>query len=355
MKITTAYALSFLVLACASRDPSFAQSTAVQNGSQDINSSTLGVTNYLILTPNLAAARIFPDGAAYIPFSVKNNSDKDIALMWPNREMKGLAFMNKAGQADWIVNFALPPGSPSMAVRPGIEVWTWGSRIVLKPGEARLIGAPEYDVDMLLGLKDTKVFGVIEGYFTDSQNRFTCYSAPFAIPPAIRNPPWDALGVRDYLSVTPDLSEVYFGGGDFTSEPAEIQRKEPDYADRIKNGSAEYIFLPITLKNRSDQKLVIGINLRYYIVGNAKTKDDAMKQRPWWLLKLSAPILAPGESASTETIARDFIQIKHFQAIGYKPGDQIVAVVEGRIADTNQVFESCSAPFTLPPMPKATQ
>jgi hypothetical protein len=354
MKMTTAYALSFLVLACASRDASFAQSTAVQNGSLDLNSSALGVTNYLILTPNLAAARILPEGVAYIPFSVKSNSDKVIAIMWPDCEMEGLAFLNEAGQADWIENFPLPPGSPSMAVRPVIEVWT-GSQIMLKPGETRSIRAPTYDADLLHRLNDTKVFGVIEGYFNGTQKRFTCYSAPFAIPPAIGNPPWDDLGVRDYLSVTPAFSEVYFGGGDFASEPGEIQRKEPDYTDRIKNGSAEYIFLPITLKNMSDRKLVIGINLRYYIVGNMTTKNDAMKQQPWFLLKLSAPILAPGESASTETVAHDYIEIKHLQNIGYKPGDQIVAVVEGRIADTNKVFECCSAPFTLPPMPKATQ
>lgn len=352
MKLSTAYIL--LMLTGALLETGFTQSRADQNAVSDINSSELGVKNYLILKPDLDAAGIYPEGAASIPFSATNNSNQNIHLLFPGREMEGLAFLNQTGQADWIEDFKNLPDSRPIIRLPmtngGVQ-----PDIVLKPGETRSLAVPNYNISMILRLRDKKVFGVVEGFLVDTKKTFTSYSAPFSIPGSVLNAPWDDLGVCDYLSVTPDLTGIVFGGtrGDFRTEPAGIQRKEPDYAERIKNGWAETIFLPVSIKNASAYKLVVNANdIRYYVVGDEKTEDKAKEQQGWWMVKLTAPVVAPGESISSETSGRDDIPIKYFEDMGCKPGDQLVAVVDGRIADTNKVFECLSAPFMLPPLPK---
>ena len=308
----------------------------------------------------------------FLPITIKNVSDQKLVVgtddiryyIVGNTETKDTA----TKQQPW---FLLKMSAPIVA-----------------PGESISSETVGYDSIEIKHLQDIgyrpgdRIVAVVDGRIADTNQVFECCSAPFTLPlmPKGRSPQaqaiedniekvmnsaassiplangnitWDDLGVRDYLSVTPNVAKISFSGGDFVTESAKDQQKEPDYPDRIKNGWARIIFLPFTIKNTMDKKLIADTsNIRFYIVGNERTKARAMAQQAWLLLRLSIPVVAPGESIASSTSGRDDVEIGFWESIGYKPGDQIVAVVDGRIADTNQVFESCSAPFTLPPMPK---
>lgn len=62
---------------------------------------------------------------------------------------------------------------------------------------------------------------------------------------------------------------------------------------------------------------------------------------------ISKPVLKPGESIS---IGIQWSRSSLLELKGYKPGDKIIAVVYGRIANTNNIFKCCAAPFELPPL-----
>jgi hypothetical protein len=194
-----------------------------------------------------------------------------------------------------------------------------------------------------------EVFGVISGYIANPNKTFISYSAPFLVPPALTMTPWNDLGAQTYLSITPDLTKFRFDGGNFKTTTAELQRADPAYADSIKNGWTEDLLIPFSVKNTSSQDLVVAIDgIGYYIVREQKAKDAMMQRWGWHFLKISKPILKPGESISGESQWK----LSGLEGKGYEPGDKLIAVVGGRLPGTNNIFECYSAPFELPSLPK---
>jgi hypothetical protein len=298
--------------------------------------------NYLILTPDLANASLDHERVT-IPFTVTNNSDKVIDVMFfaDSGDNTGLAAMDDDGKKRYIDQ--LGGGG---YLRP-----LGGGRLILKPGETSSRGSSKYPMYTLGAVTGRKIFGVIDGYFVGTTKSFTSYSAPFLVPPALTTLPYNDLGAQNYLSVTPDLTKVGFTGGDFKVTSLELQRADPHYADSIKNGWAQVVWIPITVANTSSQDLIAANDeIRFYIAGDENGKNTWLRDERWEYLKTSTPILKHGESCGST--GRDYITIQFLEDDGYKPGDKLIAMVGGRIPGTNNIFECYSAPFELPPLPK---
>jgi hypothetical protein len=304
-----------------------------------------GLQNYLILTPDLAAATM-NNGWVRIPFAVKNNSGNDINIR-DDAHTVDLAFVDHAGETKFLQNFLYPRYSGLAGLMMTNRELAFESggparRVTLKPGETRTFPSM-YRTEMLGAVTGRKLFGVLRGHIPSTNTRFEFHSAPFVIPSSLATLPWNDLGNQNYLVITPDLTKV--------------QRAAPADADSIKNGWAEDVIIPFVVKNTSNQDIMALIEgIDCYIVGKEKINDD-MKRVGWWfLLQISAPdfkdvcppSLKPGESVSSASRCK----LSRLEDDGYKPGDKIIAVVYGRIANTNKVFKCYSAPFELPPLPK---
>jgi hypothetical protein len=304
--------------------------------------------NYLILTPDLAAASL-KDGDVTIPFAVKNNSGKDIVIR--DQGIGGgtvdLAFVDHAGEVKSLQDFLYPgdfgmAGKMMVVMRSEINGRGPARQFTLKPGETSTFSS-DYCTEMLGAVTGRKLFGVLHGYIPSANTRVEFSSAPFVVPPALAPEPWNDLGEQNYLLITPDFTKV--------------QRADPTDADSIKNGWAEAVIVPFVVKNTSNQDIMALIEgIDYYILGKKKINDD-MKRVGWWfLLQISEPefkavcppSLKPGESVSSASRCK----LSRLEDDGYKPGDKIIAVVYGLIANTNKVFECHSTPFDLPPLPK---
>jgi hypothetical protein len=269
--------------------------------------------SYLILTPDLAKASL-DNGRVTIPFTVTNNSTKDIEFTLPNGEIAGLAKVEEDGKKMFI------DGPWGKGFCNGSERW-----FTLKPRETNSLGFIGYPMDGLAAVTGKMVFGVIRGRFVGTTEKFFSYSAPFLVPPELTTLPYNDLGTQASLSITLDLTKVGFTGGT--------------------------AWIPITVTNTSNQDLIAANDeIRFYIAGDESKKNAMLRDERWEYLKTSTPILKPGESC--ESTDRDCITLSFLEDDGYKPGDKIIAVVGGRIPGTNNIFECYSAPFELPPLPK---
>jgi hypothetical protein len=196
---------------------------------------------------------------------------------------------------------------------------------------------------MLGAVTGRKLFGVLDGYIPSTNTTFESRSAPFMVPPVLAPVPWNDLGEQNYLLITPDVTKV--------------QRADPIYADSIKNGWAEDMMVPFVVKNTSNQDIMVLMEgIDYYILGKKKINDD-MKRVGWlFLLQISEPefkAVCPPSLKHEESVSRDSrLNLSRLKDDGYEPGDKIVAVVYGLIANTNKVFECRSDPFELPPLPR---
>jgi hypothetical protein len=300
-----------------------------------------GGRDHLVLTPNLAGATQ-DDGRVIIPFYLKNNSDQNAEIACTGYMIDGLAIVDKAGEIRFIQNL-YRSGNGHGKSGPSV-------RIALRPGEATPYFCSVYSLATLRAVAGQKIFGVLEGFIENPAHAFISYSAPFVVPPALTSLPWIDLGAENYLSVMPDGANLYFQGGDFPSTTVEGQRADPRYADWIKNGWTQDISIPFTIRNISNQDLVVAVDgIRYYIMGDEKARNSMMQGGGWYLVKMSAPVLKPGESI----LSNPFWELSSLEDKGYKPGDKIVAVAYGRIANTNKIFQCYSAPFELPPLPRS--
>ena len=294
----------------------------------------------LVLTPELTKASL-NQGQVTIPFTVKNNSNRDIEFKLRMNQIAGLATVNQDGKKRLIAG--------------GEEAETYSGPgpdwIKLKPGETSSFGLSIDSMETLGTVTDQAVFGVVRWRFPGTNKSFLSYSAPFLVPPALTTLPYNDLGAQNYLSVTPDLTKVGFTGGDFKVTTLELQRADPHYADSIKNEWAQDVWIPITVANASNQDLIAANDeIRFYIAGDENGKNSRLRDERWEYLKTATPILKPGESC--ESTGRDYITLRFLEDEGYKPGDKIIAMVGGRIPGTNNIFECYSAPFELPPLPK---
>ena len=298
--------------------------------------------NRLILTPDLAKASL-NRGQVTIPFTVKNNSDRELELLMG--QIAGLA-VDQAGKKIFIQDFSSGQEETSyIGGGPSAQI------ILLEPGQTSSSFNSVYATQYLSAVTGRQIFGVIGGRIVSANKGFISYSVPFLIPPELMTLPFNDLGAQNYLSITPDLTKVSFTGGDFKVTTLELQRADPHYADSIKNGWTENVWVPITITNTSNRDLIVANDvIRFYIDGKMSKKNDILQYVRLEYLKTSTPIVKPGESCGIT--GRDYITLRFLEDDGYKPGNKIIAMVGGRIPGTNQIFECCSAPFELPPLPK---
>ena len=277
-------------------------------------------------------------GDVTIPFLLKNNGNKKVQLGFlMGHRLDGL--MDQTGK---IILRDYVRSGPS-----------GGAEIDLNPGETVPGLFAQYRIERLTKINGVKVSGVIVAVLKGANLQVKLVSAPFLIPSALTTLPWNDLGTQTYLSVTPDLTKAGFSGGSFPVTTLESQQANPNYADWIKNGWAEDVSIPLTVGNTSSQDLVVVIDdVDFYIAGDDSFKQERLRYRHWEYAKASTPILKPGESCSSEPTGRSYITLSWLYRRGYKPGDEIIAVVGGRIPGTNNIFECYSAPFKLPPLPK---
>jgi hypothetical protein len=228
-----------------------------------------------------------------------------------------------------------------------------GFEIDLKPGETTSALFAQYRIERLAVANGVKVFGEVMCVLKSTNLPVRLVSAPILLLSELTTLPYNDLGTQNFLSVTPELTKIYFDGGDFKVTTLDLQRSDPTYADSVKNGWAERVTFPIAIKNISNQVVAVASDdVRFYITGDDQEKNRLMRDERWKCLKITQPVLKPGESVSTETSGRDYITLKFLENEGYKPGDKIIAIVGGRIPGTNNIFECYSAPFDLPPLPK---
>jgi hypothetical protein len=132
-----------------------------------------------------------------------------------------------------------------------------------------------------------------------------------------------------------------------------MQQSEPNYAESIANGWARSMTIPCLIKNESNRDVAIAIDeVDFVLVGDEQEQKRLVRSEREEYLKASSAVLKPGDSISTEASERDYITLRVLENQGYKLGDKMVAIVGGRILNTNQIFQCYSAPFELPPIPK---
>jgi hypothetical protein len=105
--------------------------------------------------------------------------------------------------------------------------------------------------------------------------------------------------------------------------------------------------ISVKVTNPTDHEYIVAPNSVNLYIARDSSKRSAPS--PWESLEGAAQVVKPGQS--TECVGH--ISLKQLESEGYKPGDNLVAAVGGRIPNTNQIFECYSAPFELPPLPKS--
>jgi len=138
-----------------------------------------------------------------------------------------------------------------------------------------------------------------------------------------------SLGSQNYLLITPDLTKTQ-------SAPA----------------------VPFTVKNVSNQDIIVDINnVVVYLYGNVRFNEARARYAVSRYLKISEPILKPGESIHDDwhAVNQTFYALTGYEMPRerYKPGDKIIYMIGGRISGTDKIFECYSAPFELPPLPQS--
>ena len=300
--------------------------------------------NYLTLTPDLKAATLI-NGRAKIPFTIKNNYTEDILLVKTRNAIDALLTLNDSGEECFVESF---PSSNPGRVRGG-----YSSQVVLKPGESRIYYA-DYSMEMLNAIGNRQVFGAITGRVVSTEEMFQSFSAPFFVPQELKSPPWVDLGMQTYLSVTVDLNNSQVYGGNIT-EMAVLG--QTDLAERTKGRWAEKLQISIKVKNTTGLEYIaahVWVNLASS-QGSSPSPWEIKRLSPWGInrpspweaLQGEGKVVKPGQSADFDAI----LHLKQLEYEGYKTGDKMVAVVGGRIPNTNQIFACSSEPFELPPLP----
>jgi hypothetical protein len=271
----------------------------------------------LILVPLLSSATL-DGGDARIPFSVKNGYSKAVSISY----IVDLKTSSESGKAvspmQYRTGSSMGSGLPSAPV-------------ILQPGQTGTFNSfCSMETLSFLKSKNKKVFGETSGRSVDTKESFgPCFSEPFSIPNSLTQVPWNNLGMQNYFTVTPDTSNISIN------------------PHKLDQGvwSRGWVDVPITIKNTSGQPLIAleGVSL-----SGVPVKEKSLP-RYWAAIKVTKPLLMSGESISTNC-ETDLDALE-----GYKPGDKAVAVVQGRVPNTNQVFECYSAPFELPPLPTDKQ
>jgi hypothetical protein len=357
MNISTKCIPALLFFVCAINNSGLAQTNRMSLYLAEDRSGYLLPSlgdNGLLLTPDLAVARL--NGAVMeIPFTVKNNSDKDIEFEQDGwNYIAGLAIVDQDGKTRFIADFlsglegSRAAGETYSGPGPG-----W---IVLKPGETSSLCSSASSVDMLGEVTGSRIFGVVLARIAGTKKIFVSYSAPFLVPQALTPEPWNDLGRQDYLSITPDLMNANFWDEKLPKGTVK-GHNVLTYADLIKSGGEEWLeipFIPLKVKNLSNQDVIVTINCAcFYIAGDEAFRGERMRSMGSNYLHASKRLLKPGESISNKSTGSDVLFVLgRPEHKGYKPGDKIVVVVGGRIPGTNNVFECYSAPFELPLLPK---
>jgi hypothetical protein len=150
--------------------------------------------------------------------------------------------------------------------------------------------------------------------------------------------PPDDLGTRNYLSIAPDLSKLYFSGGN-------TYEKSHEYDTLL----VEDINIPVTIKNISNQDLAVTAERIWIIIAeNKKMREKVAQARLRLRVDPSNFILKPG--ATISAIAKCNVSWIE-DNWGYKLGEKVAIVVDGHVVSTSKVFDCYSAPFELPSLP----
>jgi len=181
------------------------------------------------------------------------------------------------------------------------------------------------DLKLVRG-KNREIIGGVSGAIAGSNQRVEFYSNPFSVPASLTEVPWTDLGEQNYLTVVADTAKIGIN-------PHKLE------SGIWKRGSVN---IPVSIKNTSGQPLIA---LEYTHLSGTPIERKTPPTY-WTAVKAVKPILQPGESISS-VCENDLDALE-----GYKAGDKVVVLVEGRIPNTNQVFQCSSAPLELPALPK---
>jgi hypothetical protein len=279
----------------------------LSQNSGDFKNDKLGDKNYLTLTPDLSNAAL-KDGYVRIPFTVRNNYTEDIIIAKSRDMIDGLMTIDGSGKRGFIEYFRTGNPAPGGGPIP--------DRIVLKPGQSKIYQC-KCSMETLGFISDRNmtIFGAITGRLASSDQPFQSYSEPFPVPPRLARPPWIDLGGQSYFSVVPDPTKT------------EIQAGVID--------GALLIYVPVKITNITVHSCIAATDsVTFYIV---RKGSKGIVPSPWETIKALAPILNPGESATST--GSSYIISRDLDSQGYKSGNKLIAAVGGRIPNTNQIFD----------------
>lgn len=275
--------------------------------------TSLGVQKYLSLTPDLTGMTL-NYGYPEIPSVLKNEYTEDIGFRLQEWNRIDLKTLDYSGQMVppwyWKRDIFITGGGPIP------------DYIVLKPGESTTVRSHQYSMETLgfLADRDNRILAKITASIVSTNESFEACSDPFPVPPEVARLSWDDLGKNNYFSVVPDTSKV-----------------------SVTHGR---MLFPVKITNTTNQAYIAATDSVIF----CRLGREGEYQIPWETVKSVGPILKPGESANST--GRGYIILSSWD---YRPGATAVAVVGGRVPNTNKIFECYSEPFELPPLPAGDQ
>lgn len=272
----------------------------------------------LTLTPLLLSATL-NDGFGKLPFVIENKSSTGV-MITPYWHAVVRLMTYDSDEEIPVKEFG--PHSPSSEHGDSPP-------ILLKPGTTGTFNA-FYTIQAIDYLRSVnkRIYGDISGQVVGTNQTFKCSSAPFSPPQILTARPWTDLGEQNYFTVTSDTNNIGIN-------PHKLV---------LGIWQSGAVNVPVSIKNTSGQSYVAVALPGIYIERKGKNPSPSH----WAAIKASKPILKPGESI----VSGCDIDLDWLESEGYKAGDKLVAAVDGRVPNTNQVFECYSAPFELPPLPK---
>lgn len=260
------------------------------------------------------------NGYGSVPFRVTNTYTKAVSIVSSVRLKTTDDSGKKVSAEEYRKGFPMGDGPE---LRPTI----------LQPGQTGTFNSTcSIETFAFLRDRNKKVFGELFAQVVATKERIGPYfSEPFAVPDSLASTPWTELGEQKYFVVTSDTNNIVIN-------PHKL------YKGVWLNGS---VTVPVSIKNTSNQSLIAVESPSIYLVSNGKNPNPSH----WTAVKVTTPVLKPGESIATQCE----IDLGSLESGRYKPDDLLAVIVEGHIPNTNQVFESYSAPFELPPLPKEKQ
>jgi hypothetical protein len=288
----------------------------------------------IILSPLLQEATL-DGGYGSIPFAVENKASRAVKVMWQRGGGVVLMTLTDSNSRITLARFS---DQINFTGAPGIHP----APVLLRPGETGTFNSP-YSTAILgfVAGKGKEIFGGLEGEIVDTNEKFKAFSDPFPVPAQLAKPPFADWGSQGYFSVAVDLVGAVFQGGNMPDTPV---IGEPTFLELIKKRWADALVIPVKITNLTNQKYIVVVDHAMVYPGASRGTAPSA----WDSVQAQGPTLAPGGSI-TPLIP---VNLHDLQNQGYKPGDEYLAAVGGRIPNTNQVFECYSAPFKLPPLPK---